>query len=503
MNIKRSFYNIFFGMLSQIISIVLGIVIPRLVLISLGSESNGLLSSINQALVYLSLLEAGIGTATLQALYKPVAEKDKDAINHVLAATNFYYRRVGTWYFLAVVGLAIVFPFVVDSELSFFTIFAVVFLSGMSQVINFFFQGKYRILMQAEGKTYILTNLGTVINVFTSVGKIMLLLLGFDIVALQVMYFAFNIAQILYITWYIKKNYKWMDLRVEPNFESISQRHSVLVHQISGLIFQNTDVLVLTVVCGLKTVSVYSMYVMLFGMIGTAISTINSGVSFAMGQAYNTDRKHFNVLYNVFETYNMALTFSLYCVATIFILPFLRLYTEGVTDISYIDTLLPYLFVATYLLSNGRSGAQRVIEYAGHFKLTQNRSIIESLINISVSIICVFKFGIYGVLIGTIAALFYRTNDMIIYAAKNLLKRSPLHTYVRWITNTVVFALFCVLFEKVFSNVVFNNYFVLIVYAALVCVIVIPVFFAIDSIIDRASFRFCVDFIKQKLQKGK
>lgn len=498
MNIKRSFYNIFFGMLSQIISIALGIVIPRLVLISLGSESNGLLSSINQALIYLNLLEAGIGTATLQALYKPVAEKDKDAINHVLAATNFYYRRVGTWYFLAVVVLAIVFPFVVDSELSFFTIFAVVFLSGMSQVINFFFQGKYRILMQAEGKTYILTNLGTVINVFTSVGKIILLLLGFDIVALQVMYFVFSIAQMLYITWYIKKNYKWMDLCVEPNFESISQRNSVLVHQISGLIFQNTDVLVLTVVCGLKTVSVYSMYVMLFGMIGTAISTINSGASFAMGQAYNTDRKRFNVLYNVFETYNMALTFSLYCVATIFILPFLRLYTEGVTDISYIDTVLPYLFVATYLLSNGRSGAQRVIEYAGHFKLTQNRSIIESVINISVSIICVFKFGIYGVLIGTIVALFYRTNDMIIYAAKNLLKRSPLHTYVRWITNTVVFAFFCALFENVFSNVVFNNYFVLIVYAVLVCVVVIPVFFAIDSIIDRASFQFCVDFIKHR-----
>ena len=46
----------------------------------------------------------------------------------------------------------------------------------------------------------------------------------------------------------------------------------------------------MTVVCGLKTVSVYSMYVMLFGMIGTAISTINSGVSFAMGQAYSTDK---------------------------------------------------------------------------------------------------------------------------------------------------------------------------------------------------------------------
>ena len=60
MNAKRSIYNIFFGMLSQIISIALGIMIPRLVLVNLGSESNGLLSSINQAMVYLNLLEAGI-----------------------------------------------------------------------------------------------------------------------------------------------------------------------------------------------------------------------------------------------------------------------------------------------------------------------------------------------------------------------------------------------------------------------------------------------------------
>ena len=54
MNAKRSIYNIFFGMLSQIISIALGIMIPRLVLVNLGSESNGLLSSINQEMVYLN-----------------------------------------------------------------------------------------------------------------------------------------------------------------------------------------------------------------------------------------------------------------------------------------------------------------------------------------------------------------------------------------------------------------------------------------------------------------
>lgn len=501
MNAKRGFYNVFFGIVSQIVSIALGIIIPRLVLVSLGSESNGLLSSVNQALVYLNLLEAGIGTATLQALYKPVAEFDTQSINHIMAATNRYYKKVGTWDLLATAALAIVFPIAVDSELSYFTIFSVVLLSGMSQVVNFFFQGKYRILMQVEGKNYILTNLGTIVNVCTSISKIVLLLQGFDIVALQLMYFAFNIVQILYIWCYIKKEYAWLDLSVTPNYDAISQRNSVMVHQISGLIFQNTDVLVLTFVCGLKTVSVYSMYVMLFGMISTAVSTINSGVSFAMGQAYNTDKKKFNSLYNAFETYNMALTFSLYCVANLFILPFLKLYTAGITDINYVDSLLPYLFVATYLLSNGRSAAQRVIEYAGHFKLTQNRSIIESIINIVVSLLCVIRFGIYGVLCGTIAALLYRTNDMILYASRKLLNRSPMRTYRKWGTNFVLYGLFIMIFTKALAGVEFTNYFTLIICAAAVCILSVFTFFFVGSVMDRESFHFCIEFVKAHVQK--
>lgn len=338
---------------------------------------------------------------------------------------------------------------------------------------------------------------------FTSVSKIILLLNGFDIIALQLLYFVFNIVQMLYIMRYIKKNYKWLDLSVSPDFEAISQKNSVMVHQISGLIFQNTDVLVLTVVCGLKTVSVYSMYVMLFGMISTAILTINGGVSFAMGQAYNTDKKKFDVLYNAFETYNMALTFSLFCVANIFILPFLKLYTSGVSDINYVDSLLPYLFIATYLLSNGRSAAQRVIEYAGHFDLTKNRSVIESAINLVVSLVCVMKFGIYGVLFGTIAALLYRTNDMILYASKKLLKRSPLKTYLKWGTNFILYALVIVIFSTVFREIEFSNYFVLILYAAVSCLIILPLFFVVGSVIDKQSFRFCFDFLKSHIRTGR
>ena len=67
-NAKKSVYNMITSILGQVITIAMGIVIPRLVLVNLGSENNGLLSSITQVLGYASLLEAGVGLASLQAL---------------------------------------------------------------------------------------------------------------------------------------------------------------------------------------------------------------------------------------------------------------------------------------------------------------------------------------------------------------------------------------------------------------------------------------------------
>lgn len=70
-NAKKGMANILTGILNQVVTIAFGILIPRLVLLNLGSEANGLLNSVNQILTYLALLEAGISIASLQALYKP------------------------------------------------------------------------------------------------------------------------------------------------------------------------------------------------------------------------------------------------------------------------------------------------------------------------------------------------------------------------------------------------------------------------------------------------
>lgn len=445
---KKSINNIFYGILGQILTIVIGLLLPRLRIVSFGSEVNGMLSSIQQIYTYLALLEAGVGSATLQALYGPVARNNRKEINEILAATNHYYKKTGVVYLVFVIIFAIFYPVVITSNIPTITIVEVILLNGLGNVLAYFFQGKYRILLQAEGKQYIITNLTTFVTVCSGLVKIFLINLQFDVVSLQIAFFAFNLLQVIFFAWYIKKNYKWINLKVKKNENAISQKNSVLVHQIAEMVFNNTDVLILTVFCGLKVVSVYALYNMVFDMVSTLIANINTGFSFKLGQLYNSNRKRFDKMYNCYERYYMAISFSLYCVAFSFIKPFIKLYTSGITDVEYLMRYLPILFTIIKLMVSGRALCGFLLSYAAQFRKTQNRAIIEAGLNLGVSIISVRFFGIYGVLLGTIVALFYRANDMIIYANLKLLKRNPWYTYRWWILNGIIFSLCSIIFSR-------------------------------------------------------
>lgn len=494
---KKSIKNIISGVLGQFITIGFGIIIPRLVILNLGSESNGLLSSINTVIGYLNLLEAGIGTAALQALYGPVARAEKAEINGIIAAVKGFYQRTGAYYALGIIGIAFIYPFVVESEIPVTTIVAVILLSGMPQVINFYFQGKYKTLLQADGRNYVLTNLQTATSITTSVMKVILLNCGFGLCALQIMYCVVSLAQMVFIETYMKKVFGWIDLSVKPNIQALAQSTSVLVHQISGLVFSSTDTIILTMMCGLKTVSVYSIYTMLFGMVSTLIQNVNSGIVFLMGQTFNTDRERYIKLHDAYEVYNMALTFSLYAIASMFILPFIKLYTAG-AEISYVDQWLPYLFITTYLLENGRTACIKVIHYAGHFKQTRWHAVVEMILNITVSVVAAYYFGIYGVLLGTVAALMFRSNIIIFYASKHILKRTPISTYYHWGINVVLYIMAVILSSMFLQNVELDTYLKIVLWAVVACGVWIPTFFLVNSLLNRGVFSFVLSLMKSK-----
>ena len=501
MRAKRSILNLSFGLGSQFITIFLGFFIPRLIMVNYGSEANGLIASIVQIISYLALLEAGVGAASLQALYKPVAQNDQNQINSILAATSSYYKKTGIYYFFAVLLIAIVYPLVIHSEMNTLSIVFIILLTGLGGAINYYFQGKFRILLIAEGKSYIETSIVTAANVLNNVVRIILLLQGVNIIAVQASFFVLTLLQIVAFYIYMNKNYKWIDLSLKPDFAAIGQKNSVLVHEISYLVFRNTDVLILTVFTNLKIVSIYVMYNMIFTIVDNVVQTVNGSMKSALGQSYHESKTAFLKLYDAFEVYFMGLIFAILTVAYILILPFMRLYTAGVTDVNYINFWLPVLFVAIKLLTNVRTSANNVITIAGHFQKTQNRSILESAINLGASLIFVNIMGIYGVLMGTIAALLYRSIDIVIYANKVLLNRSPWVTFRRWFTNVGVFLVIIAVTTTV--NIHITSYLAIIIWGAVLGIIILPVYFLVSSLMEKSVFLYAFGHFKGYLTKRK
>lgn len=151
MKAKRSILNLVFGLGSQLITIVLSIFIPRLIMVHYGSEANGLVSSVVQIIAYLALLEAGVGAASLQALYKPISKMTVKALTPSFRLPPCI-TKTGFYYLLSVIAIAVVYPFAVKSELGMWQVMGIVLFNGLGGAINYYYQGKFRVYLLAEGK---------------------------------------------------------------------------------------------------------------------------------------------------------------------------------------------------------------------------------------------------------------------------------------------------------------------------------------------------------------
>lgn len=439
---KKGFFNILYGILSQVVLIAFAVVTPILVIENYGSETNGLLHSAEQIFVYLSLFEAGVGYATLQALYRPVAENDTQSINAIMAATKIYYTRTGIFYTLCVVLFAFLYPVLVSTNLPFFLVVGVVLFGGLGGCLHYFYQGKYVLLMQAEGYSYVTTRINMLINVLINSTKIILLLSGCDVLAVQISFFLFQGVRTLCFHAYVSKKYPDIDFSVTPDFKAIAQKKAVFVHQVATLIFNSTDVLLLTFLTqDLKIVSVYTIYNYIVTALLNLVQTMSGGFDFKLGQMYAVDREQYHRLYHVFEIFHQVLIFSVMSALYVIFLPFMALYTRNVSDISYINTWYPLLFILVPLLTHGRAAANSGITFAGHFEQTKWYAVIESAINLSVSIAAILLIGLPGALLGTIAASVYRTINQIWYYYKYISPDSAWRTIRRWIVCGSVFAL--------------------------------------------------------------
>lgn len=432
--------------LLQIVTMIAGFITPRFLLVAYGSDINGLISSINQFIIYFNLVEAGLSSAAVYSLYKPLAEHDYNRINRVVVAARNFYVKSGFIFVGLVFLLAFVYPWITHTEvLDKKTIFFLVLVLGVNGALEFFTLAKYRALLTADQKTYVISMASIVYTILNTLIVVVLSTLRVDILLLRIVALVSIFARsfILYI--YIKIHYKFIDYRVSPDNSAMDKRWSALYLQVVQTVQNASPAVLTTLFSTLKMVSVYSVYNMVLAGINGVMSVFSTGVSAGFGELLvKKDMKAFNKAYNDFEYLYYLMMSIVYGVTLATILPFIQVYTHGVNDVQYVNPIFAVLFVLNGILYNLKTPQGMLVIAAGLYKETRIQSTIQAGILVVGGIILGYSFGLTGVMAASCLSNFYRCIDLLFFIPKNV-THLPVHSsFKRMVEALFVIILICV-----------------------------------------------------------
>ncbi|MDZ5473312.1 hypothetical protein SM124_16460 [Bacillus sp. 31A1R] len=438
MRTKRAIRIVLSSTLLQLIIVFSGLLLPRFFLEAYGSEVNGLVASIKQFLGYFSIAGAGIAVASNAALYKPLAEQDINQTNGILAATKAYFYQTGFIFSLLLLLFIASFPFIIQTNLSSSFIMLAIFIIGLGAIVEQVLVNKFTVLLVADQRNYIISRTTTVGVIINTVVSILFIKLNFSVLTILLVTTLTFYLRLLLMKRYIRKNYPKVDFNVKPSMDAIKGRWDAFGYQISGIITVYSPVVIISIFCGLKEASVYSIYNMVFGSLTMIVSIFSAGLSASFGNIIASDEK--KVLIKSFNTYEhlyFMVTFFCYLCALILIIPFVSLYTKGINDINYILPTLGVLFVCCGLTYSLRIPYVILVEAAGKYKENKMLNIYEAILNIVLSLILVRYYGILAVLIAGFITGMIRTILFIVFTHKNILNRSHHKVIIRLLVNMV------------------------------------------------------------------
>ena len=397
--------NAIFSLCAQIITIALGLIVPRIFISNYGSDVNGLLSTLSQIFTYLALLEAGISQAAKVALYKPLHDKSIDDISTVSSVARGYYRRISAYYIAAVIIVSFAAPLVLKTNVDHETVFFVVLLEGLSGACSFYFIQTYYVILQTDGHGFVNDLINLFYRVFSYVARIVLAINGVSIVLLQACYLILTIVKIIIYKVYFNKNYSWITFLKPPKGAKLPNRNSFIIIEIAWTIFSSTDLIILSTFLSTSASSIYSVYNMVYVGLHSVLNAVYISTNYILGMKYHEDIKIYEETHDLYMSVFIGAMTILMSVTMYLMVPFIKLYTKNVSDVDYIYTNLPIMFCLVQIFSWSRYIQGNLMGLSGHAKQVGLVSVIEAISNVSLSVLLVDKYGIYGVLFATVITL--------------------------------------------------------------------------------------------------
>ena len=417
---QRAEINAMSSLAHQLISTVCGIIIPWILIDTYGSNAYGATTSIAQFLSYIALFEGGIGRVARGALYEPLAQGDCNNISRVYLAVKRFFSGLGIVFAAYSVVLAICYYDIADvKEFSRSYIFMLVLTISISKFAEYMWGISNITLLNADQKQYVVVFGYVVTGILNVIVIVILSKIGCDMLWVRLASsFVFILKPVLYSV-YVKRNY---EINKKVNSVTLKNKATGIAQHLAYVIQNNTDVLILTVFADLKTVAVYSVYNLVVSSVKNITTSFTGGMEALFGNMIaNGEKKALKEAYDNYKFILTVLTCVLFSSTAILIVPFVRLYTAGVSDANY-DAPVFGLILTIAAAINCLVWPCFNLTIAGNLlKESKFGAYCEAAINLIASLLLVFWNPLVGVAIGTLLSSVYKAVFYIVFSGKNIL----------------------------------------------------------------------------------
>lgn len=440
MRTKKTFKNIVSVLLFNLIIGVLGFIKVRVFVHGLSDDIYSLNQLFYQVFSYLTIADIGFALILNQHLYKAFAKNDQKEINKIYNTSRKFFSIIGT----IMIGIAIIISFFIqfltkaDVSILYMQIIFMIFI--IRNVIDYYFIAP-RYVLEADQKLYTMNHLVKGIKILETIIEIVLVLCKVNYLIILLPGIVLTFIVDIYINRKIFKMYPWLTKEEIFDKKYLVGTKNIIYQKIAGLLNSNTDIILISSFITPLSVIIYTSYSYITKYITDTIYIISTSITPSYANMINKEKEEKS--YNVFLEINIMFLFlaSFVCIMLYGFLNQLIVLWVGEKYLVSKTILFMFCFISFQLIAE--KPINIVINSKGLFKETKTAIILESILNLTISLILVHYMGIAGVLIGTIVSKLLTTFVM-----------QPRYLYKN-IFNQKVYSYFLTYFIVVAINLVF------------------------------------------------
>ena len=253
MRTKKTFLNFITDVVPLAIISFLGIYKLKIFINVLGNETLGLYQLYSQIMVYIALVDGGLGSALLYSLYKPNSSKDDEKFNAIIAGAYRIFALIGIIIFgITLLASPFISLFIKNSVFSNQYLMITFLCFSLSNIVEYFFV-PYRTIFEVKEKKYIVNICLQVGQIILSVTEIIMLLLGFNFILILLMHSVIKLLSNIVIAILCRKIYPNIKMNSKNrDYGFTKQLKHLVFHKINGLVSYNIDVIIISKILSYK-----------------------------------------------------------------------------------------------------------------------------------------------------------------------------------------------------------------------------------------------------------